>query len=75
MNNVFDTLSCLYTNAYSLPNKFDELKNIITERYPLICGVSRVTEVKAKNFRYALNASEFNIEGYNVHGCNIKNDW
>ena len=33
-----------------------------------------VTEVKPKNFRYSLNPSESNIEGYNVHSCNIENE-
>ena len=32
-----------------------------------------MTEVKPKNSRYSLKSREFNIEGYNVHGCNREN--
>ena len=71
INNVQDTLRCFYTNVDSLPNKFDEFETIIKENLPLVCGV---TEIKPKNNRYSLNVNEFNLDGYNVHSCNVDND-
>ena len=66
-----DTMRCIYTNVDSLPNKFDEFKNFVNETFPLVCGV---TEIKPKNSRYSLNVNEFNLDGYNVHSCNVDND-
>jgi len=52
----------LYTNADSLPNKLQELKQLIVhlERSPEVISL---TEVKYKN-KLDINSAELNIHGY-----------
>ena len=63
----------MYTNADSFLNKIDELKNVISirEKRPLIIAV---TEVKPKNWRYAIALAEVKLdEGYESFYCNLDN--
>ena len=54
-------LVVLYTNADTLSNKMNLLLQQIDKNKPhIIC----ITEVKPKNYRYSLQTSEINIEGY-----------
>lgn len=58
-------LHCFYTNADSLPNKFDELKERVqnaTEKYDII----EVTEVYPKNCRYSPGKAELQLLGYEL---------
>jgi hypothetical protein len=64
----FNGLHCIYTNADSLPNKFDELKARVqntTEKYDII----GVTEVYTKNCRYSPGKAELQLLGYELF-CN-----
>lgn len=60
-NNNF--LSCLYTNADSLPNKLDELKTRITHSETNIQIVG-VTEVYPKNSRFLPSKGELQMQGF-----------
>lgn len=59
----FNGLHCFYTNADSLPNKFDEVKARVqntTEKYDII----GVTKVYTKNCRYSPGKAE--LLGYEL---------
>ena len=61
----FNGLHCFYTNADSLPNKFDELKARVqntTEKYDII----GVTKVYPKNCRYSPGKAELQLLGYEL---------
>ena len=62
-----------YTNADSLNNKMDELKQRIqgaTKKPEIIV----ITEVKLKNRRVQHNEAEFNIEGYEIFSTKLQSD-
>ena len=57
--NKWNMLGCLYTNADTLTNKFDELKDRIKDHEPaIIC----ITEVKPKHMKGNLLNSEFSLK-------------
>ncbi len=61
----FENIPCFYSNVDSLPNKLFELKARIGSciQKPLVIGL---TEVKPKNFRFHLQHSEIQLEGYQL---------
>ena len=59
-DNGIDCL-CLYTNADKYMNKRSEMKTIIETSQPDLVGI---TEVKPKQSRYQIEASEISHEGY-----------
>ena len=67
----YDSLTCIYTNADSLSNKFDEFKNRIKIDQPHIIAV---TEAKPKHFRYKIFKAEYSLENYEMYVKNIDND-
>ena len=62
---VLSQINCIYTNADSFMNKFDEFKTrfINEDSNPQII---MVTEVLPKNCRYSPAKAEFNIDGYDL---------
>ena len=58
-------LKCVYTNADSFMNKFDEFRTrfINDESDPHIIMIA---EVLPKNSRYSTSKAEFNLEGYDL---------
>ena len=54
-------------------NKRTKFKILLDTLNP-IPHIVAITEVKPKNISRKLSISEFNIEGYNVYGCNLEND-
>ena len=58
-------LKCVYTNADSFMNKFDEFRTrfINDESDPHII---MITEALPKNSRYSTSKAEFNLEGYDL---------
>lgn len=65
-------MSIWYTNADSILNKIDELKNRISlsSQPPDIIAV---TEIKPKNSRYPLSEAEIQLNGYVTHHRNTSN--
>jgi hypothetical protein len=59
------SLKCIYTNADSFLNKFDEFKQryVSESKKPDIIAI---TEVLPKNMRYTVNKAELDIEGYEL---------
>ena len=59
------SLKCIYTNADSFLNKFDEFKQryVSENEKPDIIAI---TEVLPKNMRYTVNKAELDIEGYEI---------
>ena len=67
--NIVNALRCLYFNADSLLNKFDEMKTrFVTEDRPDIIAI---TEVLPKNARYIVNKAELSLEGYEMFPGNF----
>ena len=67
--NIVNALRCLYFNADSLLNKFDEMKTrFVTEDKPDIIAI---TEVLPKNARYLVNKAELSLEGYEMFPGNF----
>ncbi len=58
-----DGLRCLYTNADSLKNKLIEFQTIVRNLNPDIMAIS---EVYPKNYRFVLENSELQIQGYDI---------
>ena len=54
---------CMYTNADSLLNKFEEFKTIIKNAKPLVIGI---TEIKPKNNRFPITSPEISLPGYDM---------
>ena len=58
-------LSCIYTNADQLNNKFNELQLMVKTHDPDIIAI---TEVKPKNCRFQPQTGEYLLYGYNMWG-------
>ncbi len=58
-----ETLTCLYTNADTITNKFDELKVLLELHKPSIIAV---TEVKPKNLATPLTKASLKLDGYKL---------
>ena len=58
-------LSCIYTNADQLNNKFNELQLLVKTHDPDIIAI---TEVKPKNCRFQPQIGEYLLDGYNMWG-------
>ena len=65
-----DKLSCIYTNADQLNNKFNELQLLVKTHDPDIIAI---TEVKPKNCKFQPLIDEYLLDGYNMRGANIEN--
>ena len=63
-------LSCIYTNADQLNNKFNELQLLVKTHDPDIIAI---TEVKPKNCRFQPQIGEYLLDGYDMWGANIEN--
>ena len=62
-------LSCTYTNADQLNNKFNELQLLVKTHDPDIIAI---TEVKTKNCRFQPQIGEYLLDGYNMWGAKIE---
>ncbi len=61
--NSKETVTCLYTNADAITNKFDELKVLIELHKPKIIAV---TEVKPKNLAAPLTKASLKLDGFEI---------
>ena len=62
-------LSCIYTNADQLNNKFNELQLLVHAQKP---DVIAIIEIKPKNSRYLPIIGEYILDDYNMWSTNIE---
>jgi hypothetical protein len=67
---INSSFNILYTNADCLNNKKDELQ-ILLSSLTFKPSIIIITEVNSKHSLYDMNEAEFNIDGYDLFGCNI----
>ena len=68
LSTVSICLLSLYTNAKSVYHKFEELSDIVTERKPLVVGI---TETWLKS---DIKDAEINLQGYDLFRSDRKKD-
>lgn len=59
-------LTCIYTNADSFMNKYDEMKLLYINSDKTAPDIIMITEVLPKNSRYKLIKAEFLLNGYDM---------